>query len=286
MVKVVARNRAGSYQRLVVMTEKEYEELRAALLQQNKKTGPGNPLVEKYLGDDAHPELSMSERLSLYNQAVAREEATRQFTDERYSTSTSTNSTTTTNSSTKPQQQLQLVDTIRAAEEEPTSSTADVKNDEAAGIEEQEQDTKDAKADELSTSLPNVRVPILHGPRLSALKTVLESSGTVSVDKLGRVYINRTLLDDKSNYFDLMRSLFVHSKKDANLAGRARFLEHLHKLGVSAKQVSTRSAKVQLQHLDLQPKQAGGKTQRKTLGKCSKGSCPPGKRPKVLLMYR
>jgi hypothetical protein len=56
MVKVVARNRAGSYQRLVVMTEKEYEELRAAsLLLPSKKTGPGNALVEKYLDGNTHP---------------------------------------------------------------------------------------------------------------------------------------------------------------------------------------------------------------------------------------
>jgi hypothetical protein len=235
----------------------------------------------------------MSERLSLFNQAVAREEATRQFTDGRYTTTTTTTTTKPQHAdvpaTTKPQQ-LQLgdvPDTTRAAEAEPTSSIAYAKNDEAAGTEEaQEQDTKDVKADELSTSLPNVRVPILHGPRLSALKTVLETSGTVSVDKLDRVYINRTLLDDKSNYFDLMRSLFVYSKKDANLAGRARFLEHLHKLGVSAKQVSTRSTKIQLQHLDLQPKQIGGKTQRKMLEHTTKGIRPPGKRPKVLLMYR
>lgn len=274
MVKVVSRNRAGSFQRLVVMTEKEYEEL----LQ--KKKEPSNPLVEKYLGDNAHPELTASERLSMFNQAVAREEATRQFTDGRYSAA-------------KPPQ-LQLLDAPAAMKPQlaavPDTTTtraaeADVKN-EAAGIEEtQEQDTKDVKADELSTSLPNVLVPVLHRPRLSALKTVLEASGTVSVDRLDRVYINRTVLDDKSNYFDLMRSLFVSSKTDANLPGRARFLEHLHKLGVSAKQVSTRSAKVQLQHLDLQPKQSGGKTQRKTLEKRTKGNFPPGKRPKVLLMY-
>jgi hypothetical protein len=81
-----------------------------------------------------------------------------------------------------------------------------------------------------------------------------------------------------------MRSLFVHSKKDANLAGRTRFLEHLHKLGVSAQQVFTRSAKAQLQH--LKSKQDGGNTHRKMSEKHTKSSRPPGKRPNVLLMYR
>jgi len=82
--------------------------------------------------------------------------------------------------------------------------------------------------------------------------------------------------------------LFVHSKNDVNLAGRVLFLKHLHKLGVSAQHVVTRSAKLLLKNLALQPKQEGegGKTQRKTLEKHTKSSRPPGNRPKVLLMYR
>jgi len=286
MVKVVARNRAGSFQRLVVMSEQEYEELRAASLLQ-KKTGLGNSLVDKYLGDNVHPELSTSERLALYNQAVAREETLRQFTEGRNATSTSTlapkrmdvpdttTATTTATTATTTATMPPLVnapDTAQAAEADTTqASEADVKIEEA-----QEQAIK---TDELSNPLPDVRVPIIHGPKLATLKTILQSSSTVSVDSQGRVYIDRTLLDDKSNYFDLMRSLFVKPKKDAKLAGRTRFLEHLHKLGVSAKHVSTRSAKAQLQQLLLQPKQDGGKRH-------TKDSRPPGKRPKVLLMYR
>ncbi len=278
MVKVVARNRAGSYQRLVVMTEKEYEELRAAsLLLPSKKTGPGNLLVEKYLDNNAHPELSMSERLALFNQAVAREEAGRQFTDGRVATSTMKPQYMDA-PTTKPQ----LAEVPVTTQAEPTSSAADVRNDGAAGVEEKEVQEQDKPA----TTLPSVRVPVLHGPKLAMLNEILQASGTVSVDKLGRVYIDRTLLDVKSNYFDLMRSLFVQSKKDADLAGRARFLEHLHKLGVSAQQVFTRSAKSQLKHLASQRKQEGGKTQRKTPEKHTKDMRPPGKRPKVLLMYR
>ena len=278
MVKVVARNRAGSYQRLVVMTEKEYEELRAAsLLLPSKKTGPGNLLVEKYLDNNAHPELSMSERLALFNQAVAREEAGRQFTDGRVATSTMKPQYMDA-PNTKPQ----LAEVPVTTQAEPTSSAADVRNDGAAGVEKEEVQEQDKPA----TTLPSVRVPVVHGPKLAMLNEILQASGTVSVDKLGRVYIDRTLLDVKSNYFDLMRSLFVQSKKDADLAGRARFLEHLHKLGVSAQQVFTRSAKSQLKHLASQRKQEGGKTQRKTPEKHTKGMRPPGKRPKVLLMYR
>jgi hypothetical protein len=288
MVKVVARNRAGGYQRLVVMTEKEYEELRAVSILHNKKTEPVNNLVDKYLGENAYPGLSTSERLSFYNQAVAREEATRQFTEGRYTTSTTkpqlidapaTTTTTTGTTGTTVPEQLQSADvpnTTRASEE-PTSSIADGKEE----AEAQEQDTKDAKTNEL----PSVRVPVVYGPKLSALKTVLETSGTVSVDTQGRVYIDRTLLDENSNYFDLMRSLFVNAKKDAKLAGRERFIEHLHKLGISANQVSIRSAKTQLQLLASQTGK-GIKRQRKPNEKCKTGSCPPGKRPKVLLMYR
>jgi hypothetical protein len=247
MVKIVARDRAGSYQRLVVMTEKEYEELRAAsLLVPSKKTGPGNSLVEKYLDDNKHPELSMSERLALFNQAVAREEAGRQFTEGRSVTS-----------ATKPQgldapnakpQPAENPDTT-ATQTEPTSSAAaDVTHEEAAEVEVKEQDKPD-------TTLPDVKVPGPYESKLAALKEILQASGTVSVDKLGLVYIDRTLLSDKSNYSDLMRSMFVTSKKDAKLAGRARFLEHLHKLGVSAQHVGTRSAKNKLKRLALPPKQ-------------------------------
>jgi hypothetical protein len=272
MVKVVARNRAGSFQRLVVMSEQEYEELRAASLLQ-KKTGSDNSLVDKYLGDNVHPELSTSERLALYNQAVAREETLRQFTQGRNATSTT--STLAPKRMDVPDTMPPLVnasDTAQAAEADTTQAAeADDKIEEA-----QEQNIK---TDELANPLPDVRVPITYGPKLATLKTILQSSSTVSVDGKGRVYIDRTLLDDKSNYFDLMRSLFVNPKKDAKLAGRTRFLEHLHKLGVSAKHVSTRSAKAQLQQLLLQPKQVGGKRH-------TKGSRPPGKRPKVLLMYR
>jgi hypothetical protein len=263
------------------MSEQEYEELRAASLLQ-KKTGSGNSLVDKYLGDNVHPELSTSERLALYNQAVAREETLRQFTEGRNATATSTlapkrmdvpdtTTTATTTTATMPPL-VNAPDTAQAAEADTTqASEADVKSEEA-----QEQDVK---TDELSNPLPDVRVPIIYGPKLATLKSILQSSSTVSVDSQGRVYIDRTLLDDKSNYFDLMRSLFVKSKKDAKLAGRTRFLEHLHKLGVSAKHVSMRSAKAQLQQLLLRPKQDGGKRH-------TKDSRPPGKRPKVLLMYR
>lgn len=273
MVKVVARNRAGSFQRLVVMTEQEYEELRAASLLQNKKTEPANLLVEKYLGDNVHPELGTSERLALYNQAVAREEATRKFDNGRYATALATVTATATSKpqptdvpdTTKPQL-ADVPDTSLAAD-------ADVRED-GNNFEAQEEDTK---TDKLSNTLPNVRVSVVHGRRLTEVKTILESSGTVSVDNLNRVYINKELLDDKSNYFDLMRSLFVTSKKGDKLAGRVRFLEHLHKLGVSAKQVSTRSAKMLLSR----PKQEGEGGKRH-----AKSSRPPGKRPKVLFMYR
>lgn len=285
MVKVVARNRAGSYQRLVVMTEKEYEELRAAsLLLPSKKTGPGNALVEKYLDGNTHPELSMSERLALFNQAVAREEAGRQFTDGR-----SAISTTKPQGMDAPTTKPQLVEvpdttttttnTTTATHTEPTSSAADVKNEEEE--EEHEQDKP-------GTILPNVRVPAAHLPKLTALTEILQASGTVSVDELGLVYIDRALLNARANYFDLMRSLFVHSKNDAKLVGRTRFLEHLHKLGVSAQHVSTGSAQRKLARLALHSKQegSGGKTQRKTPEKHARSLHPPGKRPKILLMYR
>lgn len=277
MVKVVARNRGGTFQRLVVMTEKEYEQLRAVSILLNKKPEIGNPLVEKYLGDNANPDLNVRERLTMFNQAVAREEATRQFSDGRYTT-------------VKPRQvdaptitqQQQLVDvskTTSIAEEAPTNSTVDAKNEEAVEAEaEQEQDTKDVKVDTLPP-LPDVRIQVVHGLKMAALKTILEKSGTVSVDKDGRVYINNNLLDVKSNYFDLMRSLFVHSKKAEKLAGRKGFFEHLNKLGISEKQVVTRSAKLQLQQLKSQ---TGGIMPSRTTEGCG----PPGKRPKVLLMYR
>lgn len=274
MVKIVARDRAGSYQRLVVMTEKEYEELRAAsLLLPSKNTGPGNSLVEKYLDDNKHPELSISERLTLFNQAVAREEAGRQFTEGRSVTST-------TKLPGKNAPTAENLD-ITATQAEPTSSAADVKHEEAAEVEVKEQDKPD-------TILPNITVPELYERKLAALKEILQASGTVSVDKLGLVYIDRTLLSDKSNYSDLMRSMFVSSMKGAKLAGRDRFLEHLHKLGVTANHVSTRSAKNRLERLALPPKQEGkgNKTQRKASGNNTKSSRPPGKRPKVLLMYR
>lgn len=280
MVKIVARNRADSYQRLVVMTEKEYEELRAAsLLLPNKKTGPGNSLVEKYLGDNKQPELSISERLALFNQAVAREEAGRQFTEGRSATSTMKPQGMDA-PTTKPQL-AEVPDTTTTTttdtHTELTSSAVDVKNEEEA----QEQDKP-------ATLLPNVRVPAVHLPKLTALKEILQASGTVSVDELGLVYIDRALLNARASYSDLMRSLFVHSKNDAKLAGRARFLEHLHKLGVSAHHVSTGSAKLKLERLALHSKQegSGGKTQRKTSEKQARSIRPPGKRPKILLMYR
>jgi len=275
MVKVVARKRADSFQRLVVMSEQEYEELRAASLLQ-KKTGSDNSLVDKYFGNHVHPELSTSERLALYNRAIAREETLRQFTfapKRKDVPDTNTTATTTTNTTaTTIPPPVNAPDIGQAAEADTTqASEADGKIEEA-----QEQDVK---TDELSNPLPDVRVPIVYGPKLATLQTILQSSSTVSVDSQGRVYIDRTLLDNKSNYFDLMRSLFVKPKKDAKLAGWTRFLEHLHKLGVSEKHVSTRSAKAQLQQLRSQPKQDGGKRHTKNIR-------PPGKRPKVLLMYR
>lgn len=281
MVKVVARNRAGSFQRLVVMSEQEYEELRAASLLLQKKTGSDNSLVDKYLGDNVHPELSAGERLALYNRAVTREETLRRFTEGRNATSTTATSTLTpkrmdvpdtTTTTTTMLPPANAPNIAQAAEADTAqASEADSKIEEA-----QEQDIK---TDEVSNRLPDVRVPIIYGPKLAALQTILQSSSTVSVDSQGRVYIDRTLLDNKSNYFDLMRSLFVNPKKGAKLAGRTRFLEHLHKLGVSANHVSTRSAKEQLQQLLSQPKQDGGKRHTKNIR-------PPGKRPKVLLMYR
>ena len=270
MVKVLERNWAGGVQRLVVMTEKEYEELRAAsLLLPSKKTGPGNSLVEKYLDNNAHPELSMSERLALFNQAVAREEAGRQFDEGRSATPT------------RKQRPTEVLETS-ATQSEPTSNAAEDKNDEAHKVEDVQEKDKPA------TSLPSVKVPVLHGPKLATLTKLLQASGTVSVEKLGLVYIDHSLLDAKSNYFDLMRSLFVSSKNDADLEGRVRFLEHLYKLGVSAQHVSTRSAKLKLKLLALQTKQEGygGKTQRKTLEKRTKSKRSTGKRPKILLMYR
>lgn len=277
MVKVVSRNRAGSFQRLMVMTEQEYDELRAASLLQSKKTEPGNSLVEKYLGDTAYPELSTSERLDLYNRAVAREAAARQFTEDRYDTSTATVIATS-----KPQR-TDVPDTKPQSADVPdttnTTQTADTTQEDVKSDEAQEQDIK---LDKVSNTLPNVRVPVVYGSKLATVKGILESSNTVSVDNLNRVLLDRVLLDEKSNYFELMRSLFVNAKKDAALAGRARFLEHLHRLGVSAKHVSSRSAKAQLQHLASQPKQEGQGGKRHTKG----SRPPPGKRPKVLLVYR
>lgn len=278
MVKVVSRNRAGSFQRLVVMTEQEYDELRAASLLQSKKTEPGNSLVEKYLGDTAYPELSTSERLALYNQAVAREAAARQSTEDRYATSTATVIATSKPQRTDvPDTKPQSADVPDTTNTTNTTQAADTTQEDVKSDEAQEQDIK---SDKVSNTLPNVRVPVVYGSKLATVKGILESSNTVSVDNLNRVLLDRVLLDEKSNYFELMRSLFVNAKKDA-LAGRARFLEHLHRLGVSAKHVSSRSAKAQLQHLASQPKQEGQGGKRHT-----KGSRPPGKRPKVLLVYR
>lgn len=279
MVKVVARSRAGGYQRLVVMTEKEYEELRAAsLLLPSKKTGPGKSLVDKYLDTNAYPELSISERLALLNQAVAREDAGRQFTNGVVGTSIPK---TQGIDAPAPTAQYAEVPDIATTSTNTATQDASVKDDDMVGEEVREEDKPD-------TILPNVSVPALHVSKLGALHDMLQASGTVSVDKLSRVYIDGTLLHAKSNYLDLMRSLFVYSKNDAKLAGRARFFEHLQKLGVSDKHVYTRSAKSKLERLALPPKQEGkgDKTQRKMSEKRIESGHPPGKRPKVLLMYR
>jgi hypothetical protein len=276
MVKIMERKRAGSFRRLVVMHEKEYDDLRktAAL----KSEHSGRQLVEKYLGPEAQPGLSASERLSLFNQAAAREEAGHLISDGRYVT-TSTTKTATTNKEGDLQAAAKQ-DTQQAQAQ--AAIVGDETLDDQAKVNKEEEEPTQAFAD--ANVLPDANVPGQYETRLSALKTVLEASNTVSVDKQGRVYVDHNLLDDKSNYNKLMRSLFVQSTEGDNLPGRVRFLQHLHKLGISEKQVSARTAKTLLHQLRLQ--QQLGEGRKRAPYKFVRVNPPPGKQPKVLRMYQ
>lgn len=275
MVKIMERKRGGNFRRLVVMQEKEYDELRnaAAACTSLKSEHSGKELVEKYLAPEAQPGLTASERLSLFNQAVAREEATRQISDGRY---------VTTNGKEGAHQATAKQDTQQAPAPAPAQAQAVVVGNETLG---DQAIKKEEPSQAIAGKLPDVNVPGQYATRLAALKKVLEDSNTVSVDKQGRVYVENKLLDDSSDYSKLMRSLFVQSVDGDNLPGRIRFLQHLHKLGISENQVSARTAKTLLNQFRLQPQpqqQFGG---RKRMPCKSVWVNPPGKRPKVLCMY-
>lgn len=259
-MKTLVRKRAGGFERLVLMREKTYEDMRNAAHEPSKDdpTERGKLLVEKYLEPGAQPGTSAAERLSMYNKALASANATQQFSSTALGT-----------------RERVRDDDDDGAAESGVKVDAEVK----------------APVVELVTSLPDVSVPRQYAARMSDLKAVIQASGTVSIDKQGRVYLDGTLLDDGADYVALMRSLFVQSSQNDLLPGRGRFLQHLVKLGVHAKDLSARTAKLALKQLsEKTTKQLGGQ-KKKSLPKKMKvmhapPHTPPGQRPKALLLYR
>jgi hypothetical protein len=75
--------------------------------------------------------------------------------------------------------------------------------------------------------------------------------------------------------------LFVQSRTGDNSSGRARFLDHLRNLGVTPSEVTSSSVKQALRNAPVQEGEGGiAKKQHLSL------KSPPGKRAKLLFMYR
>lgn len=209
MVRTIQRKRGATFQRLVLMREADYDDLRKDASAKDEPADRGKQLVETYLESDKYQDLPSSDRLAMYKRAVARDGAARQFDTS------------------------QTPAAVVASDDEDANDQAESKKPSS---------TTRAQ-DEISSTLPDVSVPPQYTNLLNSVKAMLQSSGTVAVDGQGRVYVERNLIDAESNFDKLVRSLFVQSNEGDVLPGRAMFIKHLAKIGVLAKHVSAKSAK-------------------------------------------
>lgn len=137
-------------------------------------------------------------------------------------------------------------------------------------------------APEKAKTLPNVQLPAQYRAKYEVLDKLLEQSGAVQVDHAGQMTLNGELIAG-SDYSKIVRSLFVKSNEgDRYTKGRSRLLCWLAAAGVPTSAVSVDSARDVMQHwLDAAP----GKTASRIPKQAGNG-VPPGRRPKVLCMYK
>ena len=132
--------------------------------------------------------------------------------------------------------------------------------------------------------LPNVQVPAQYQRKYEAIDELLEQSGAVHVDHSGQLTLNNELIEG-SDYSKIIKSFFVKSNEGERYTkGRSRLLCWLAAVGVPTSAVSVESAKDVMQRwLDTQVRD--GATSSKIPKQVGKG-VPPGRRPKVLCMYK
>jgi hypothetical protein len=265
-MKIIPQKRGGGFQRLVVMTENEYANIKnsvpaeKSVADNDGSDHSAQQMVEQYLGPDSLRGVPAEHRLTMYNQALARASASKQFTS-RNPVSTE-----------QPRNKGKTAEEVEELQEE-------------IGVAEERPREEIVVLDEESTlprSVPEVTLPRQYASRVAALKKTIEASGSVRVDEQDRVWLSGELLHDTTKYGELLRSLFVKSRLGDSIPGRVRFLEHLAKIGVVPSDVSAQSAKDVLKASKVE--QLGGR--KRASSKTKYAFAPPGKRPRPLFMYR
>jgi len=125
-------------------------------------------------------------------------------------------------------------------------------------------------------ALPIVELPAQYKNKYAELHQQMESTGKFAVDHQGQISINGDVIVG-SNYGVLIKSLFVQSKAgDLENIGRRRLAHALVDSGIPSTAVSVATVRsyMDLYRDKLKPPQGG------------KGVPPPGKRAKMLYLYK
>ena len=139
-------------------------------------------------------------------------------------------------------------------------------------------------ATEKAKKLPNVELPVQYKRKYEVIDQLLEKSDAVHVDHAGQMTLNGELIEG-SDYSKIIKSLFVKSNEgDHYTKGRSRLLCWLAAVGVPKDAVSVDTARDVMQRF-LDSSAAKTTTTTKPAKQGGKGF-PPGRRPKVLCMYK
>lgn len=278
-MKEVERRASGgkSFRKLVLLDQSEYASLKAISDKCKNGSEPASKedvdveserkllLMKQYLDK---PGTTVEDRMALYNMAIARQQ-------QRKLTTMDDEPVATSQPATGPQPHISQLEWNTDEFDGPKAAT--------------QPPAPDPPELPASTSVIST-VPAPYAKKAKKLlESILASTSGIKVDPdTGRVAVSGygELVD---SYFpQLFRSLFVTKRGSDTLPGRDVLIQHLAKLGITANDVSAPSAKRALT-ADKHPGPAqdgtgGGRVA--TPPRPVLLPPPPGKRPKVLFMYR
>ena len=134
--------------------------------------------------------------------------------------------------------------------------------------------------------LPQVDVPSQYQKKYERLKIMLEDVNRFRVDNAGQVVIDGKTASG-SNYPQIMKSFFVTSASgEVQNIGRTRMLVKMVDSGIPRSAISAAGAKAVMKKYELAKDARTPKGKGKSAAEQAGSGKPPGKRPKLLYVYR